>query len=80
MTCLHCLKAAHMRLGDSFQASQMIHLMQQVFPEEEVGFLVSELRQTLEAARQRGDKVAEAAAHIELADAQMDTDMVGNVY
>ena len=76
MACLHCLKAAHIRLGDAFQASQMIHIMQEIFPEEEVRFLVGELVQPLEAARQRGDKVAEAAAHIELCDAQMDVDMV----
>ena len=76
MSCLHCLKAAHIRLADAFQASQMIHLMQQVFPEDEVRFLVSELMQTLETARQKGDKAAEAAAHIELSDAQIDVDMV----
>jgi tetratricopeptide (TPR) repeat protein len=76
MNCLQCLKASHMRLGDAFQAAQMIHLMQQLFPEEEVRFLVKELGETLNDARQRGDKVAEGAAHIELADAQMDVDMV----
>jgi tetratricopeptide (TPR) repeat protein len=73
---LQCLKAAHIRLGDAFQASQMIHIMQEIFPEEEVRFLVGELLQPLEAARQRGDKIAEAAAHIELCDAQLDVDMV----
>ena len=76
MNCLQCLKSSHMRLGDAFQAAQMIHLMQQLFPEEEVRFLVKELGETLNDARQRGDKVAEGAAHIELADAQMDVDMV----
>ena len=76
MNCLQCLKASHMRLGDAFQASQMIHLMQQLFPEEEVRFLVKELEGTLYQARQNGDKAAEGAAHIELADAQMDVDMV----
>ena len=73
---MQCLKAAHIRLGDAFQASQMIHIMQELFPEEEVRFLVGELQQPLEAARQRGDKIAEAAAHVELCDAQLDVDMV----
>ena len=54
----------------------MIHVMLQLFPEDEVRFLVNEMEQGLDAARSRNDKKGEAAMHLDLSDANADLNLV----
>eukprot|EP00960_Hanusia_phi_P061759 764932-Hanusia_phi.AAC.8 len=75
LECLQSLKVAYIRLGDAFQAVQTVHAMQEIFPVGEVHDMAGDLAAELHAARVKKDKIAEARALVQLADAQKELDV-----